>query len=270
MLYGGVFLQLCVLGCLMRPLQREPMHGNGVNDLLYRDHCSKKTPPTDFSECGRDEMLLNNVNVRFTEEKHTSNQHTLVSRIRSDIDDKDEKQKSNLFSNVRYLLFCSSFFCATGALSSVYTHLQASATNAGISRQNVNMLITMVGIGGIIGRLSSGFIIYFTNLSCISLYILYTAIAGIATILLPLYGHSYIKLVIFASIFGFCGTSYNVFTAPIAIKLVGIEELPMAYGFMAFIGGISFLLGPPLTGKSTKDWCGFQPQCLSPTTAMTT
>ena len=160
---------------------------------------------------------------------------------------------SQLFRNVRFILYCTSYFFVCAGISSVYMHLQAFAVSSGVERHQSNLLITIMGFGGVISRASSGFILHRCEFSNIVMFTVCMFVSGIAAIFLPLYGSTYSGFVVFAVVFGCFGNIYQTFCGPITIHLVGIDDFPVAYGVLLMTGGTSYLLSPPLTGIDECD-----------------
>ena len=247
MIYSGVFLQSCVLGCLMRPVHKGTTLGNSVIDLEKSKYSQRADSRVDnYKPVIKQETNQENGDeLHMTEVQPTNN----IAREKKTQDTMHiQKTNRRLCANVRFAIFCVSFFCASAGVSSVYMHLQAFAVTSGIDKHKSNMLVSVIGVSSIVGRAASGFIVHFLKLPTLAIYILYMALAGAATVLLPLYGHEYAHLAVFSAIFGMCGTSYNAFTMPITIQLVGVQRLEMAFGVLMLFCGISYLLGPPITG----------------------
>ena len=225
MIYGGVCLQTCVFGALMIPAPIE-----------------RKQKPKDKEEC------VEMVNLNHFEDKKDIVISKSGRNKRSTIGESIYSYLI-LFRNKKFSLYCISYFGACAGVASVYMHLQAFAVQSGIDRHRTNHFVTVMGLGGVIGRFSSGFLLRICKLSNLVMYIIYMVIAGTATCTLPFYATDYIGFMVFSSIFGYFGNLYQVFCGPLTQKFVGVENLAIAFGILLLIGGTSYLLSPPLTGK---------------------
>jgi len=78
-------------------------------------------------------------------------------------------------------------------------------------------------------------------------YVAMTAIAGIATLLVPAIT-SFISLAVYCSMFGFFISANYALTTIILVSLLGIDRLTNAFGLVSMAGGIAILVGPPLAG----------------------
>ena len=158
----------------------------------------------------------------------------------------------SIVKNGRFALYLLSYFLVSAGISSVYMHFQAYAVSSGIDRHQSNYLITAIGVAGVLGRCSSGFILYFIKVSSLTMYIMYLMLTGLVTVTLPAYGVTYTGCMAFAVSFGFFGNAYQTFCGPITVEFVGTGNLPMAFGIAMMVGGTSYLLAPPLTGRELE------------------
>ena len=227
MLYGGICLHVCIFGALLK----FPPNELSTQRIKPKGHGDKHS--IEFNEFYKIDIAAESGYGKKEKPQEHNNDKTSCLK---------------LLTNRRFVMYCICYFTACSSVSSIYMHFQAYAFLAGIERHDSNLLATIMGVGVILGRFTSGFIIYCCNLSSIALYVVYAIIAGFVTVTLPFYATEYTGFLIYSVIFGYFGSVYQTFSGPLTQKFVGVENLAVAYGIVLTIGGVSYLLSPPLTG----------------------
>ena len=217
---GGVTLNLCVCGALMRP-PRTGAIGSGLKESPEETACSKAEPaptiaPNIAGKCKNCFWMLN----------------------------------LHMFRSVVYLVLCLNNFFLLFGLSIVYVHLAAYSTTKDIDADSSAMLISVVGIANFIGRPSFGL---FAKLSCSSLlvYTISLSLCGLGVVLVPLM-EGYVGLMILSAAFGFLSACIGPLIPQIITDFLSVELLPSAYGYLLVFEAAGSLLGPPVAGKTFK------------------
>ena len=74
-------------------------------------------------------------------------------------------------------------------------------------------------------------------------------ILGLGTIFLPVFGTSFSGKVFYSTILGIYSSGVWSRLTPITIEIVGVVQMPTAFGMELLIWGVWFLLGPIAGGK---------------------
>ena len=74
-------------------------------------------------------------------------------------------------------------------------------------------------------------------------------ILGLGTIFLPVFGTSFSGKVFYSTILGIYSSGVWSLLTPITMEIVGVVQMPTAFGMELLIGGVGFLLGPIAGGK---------------------
>jgi MCP family monocarboxylic acid transporter-like MFS transporter 14 len=81
-------------------------------------------------------------------------------------------------------------------------------------------------------------------------YVAMTAMAGLATLLVPAL-LSFVSLAIYCAVYGFFISANYALTTIILINLLGMDRLTNAFGVVSMAEGAVVLIGPPLAGKQS-------------------
>ena len=151
-----------------------------------------------------------------------------------------------IFTNIKYDLFCLNIILISAAIATIYNHLPAYSIAMGCTETNVSFLISVIGVSNISIRLLTGLI---TSTKCNSMifYLGLLSLLSVLFLLAPMYGQYYIGQIFVAIVAGACNASI-VLMSPFVIQFVGLESLDVGFGFIMFMAGIGFLLGPPASG----------------------
>ncbi|XP_033644931.1 monocarboxylate transporter 12-like [Asterias rubens] len=255
MLVTGAFVgNVFAAGALFRPVRSSSQTGD-------------KKSTEEHVEQGEDKEMLkdNNENHRSTQsEDHGINevktQNQLQSTDATNITLKSQRQR-NLFSaaanSLRLHLLSESYRLSLIIFAQVVAYLVAYtcfimflvpfATSSGISEQDASFLISVCGIGGIVGRLICG--VLTKKASSYVIYQVSMFVSGCAVLLVQL-GTTWIY--ISASMVGITyGIQYTIWRV-MMLELVGVDNMGSAIGIYSSIG-IPFTVTVPILSGALYD-----------------
>ena len=121
------------------------------------------------------------------------------------------------------------------------------ALHRGIPKDRGAVLVSTVGLGSLIGRVSIAIFGSHPRCNRFAVFIVSTAISGIAIGFYPIHD-SFIALVTCSAIYGlFFGSQVGVL-AVVTAELFGVDKLTSAYGYLMFGNGAGAMMGPPIAG----------------------
>ena len=212
MLQGGLVLQICVFGALMRPL---PM----------------LVPQSNMTS--HDDMA-----------RGTQSENEKVVTI-SETEAKTVTWNLTIFKNNNYLMLLVNNFLFCIGMSIVYVHLGAYANTRGYSDDQAAILFSVVGVSNLVGRIAFG--LFAMRVSATILYLVGHVAAGLVTLLVP-FVTSYGGLVGYAAFFGFFSATIGTMLPHVIIAILNLELLQSAYGYVTVSEAIGMVLGAPLAG----------------------
>ncbi|XP_019713863.1 monocarboxylate transporter 13 [Hippocampus comes] len=131
-----------------------------------------------------------------------------------------------------------------------YVHLVAHGRHAGFSEYQAAFVVSAAGATDIVGRVASGWFSDLGHFRLIHLLSVWTALAGVFIMLLPvstLWG-SYAALVAVGLLYGFCSGALTSLAFTVVPTVVGVERVMGALGLLQLIESCAGLLGSPLSG----------------------
>ncbi|KAK6195435.1 hypothetical protein SNE40_000867 [Patella caerulea] len=156
--------------------------------------------------------------------------------------------KSLDFSLLKRPLF--HFIVSTSILGvPIYNYIQylpAILEEFGADQNHVPVLLSIIGVLSFISRIGLGFIADFGYMKIQTIMMLAIFITGVNCHLMRFY-QTYISQYICAAIFGLFASIYINFFSVLITSLLGVENLPKAYGFLTILhGGVVALIHPIL------------------------
>ncbi|XP_781617.4 monocarboxylate transporter 7 [Strongylocentrotus purpuratus] len=131
--------------------------------------------------------------------------------------------------------------------TAIMTHFVASAVYSGIDEQLASFLLSALGIGSLIARLSNGWVIDLKLIAPEHLYALAMAILGVSTILSRA-SQAYGWYVFIAFLFGASSGLLKCLVPVVLRKFVGVENLAPAMGIFTIFTGVGDFIGPIFAG----------------------
>ncbi|XP_072039202.1 monocarboxylate transporter 12-like [Amphiura filiformis] len=156
----------------------------------------------------------------------------------------------HLLKNCFFVLTLITFYLY-GVYIIAFHYFSARAVEAGISDLNAAYLVSAIGIGSLISRLTHGYIIDHHILSGCGLTAMSYLVCGIACAVTPL-SDSYAFLMTVGVIIGVTAGVYHSTTPIIAKESVGVDHVSGAVGWMLLTCGSGIIIGSYLTGISSS------------------
>ncbi|XP_022080683.1 uncharacterized protein LOC110973841 [Acanthaster planci] len=135
----------------------------------------------------------------------------------------------------------------TAGYSGVSVHVVNQAVSSGMTTQQASFLLSCVGIGSLVGRLTHGWFLTRKYITPSWMYSLTLVVSLAATITLPL-TTTFRGKIPSATAVGFCSGVYFSLVAVILRELVGIRYLGVAFGISLFCSGVGTTLGGYVIG----------------------
>ncbi|KAJ8317155.1 hypothetical protein KUTeg_005059 [Tegillarca granosa] len=182
---------------------------------------------------------LENLGKDMLKRKALENSTTLFSHL---------KFRLRIFQKPSFLFFCFSILCWNIGLFIVFLHLPSYVMLKHTSRFEASFLLSIAGICSCVSRIVTGYISTSDRINEIIVYSVSFGVLGSVTLVFPYINLSYVTQVFYSIILGlFFGNCYAIMNS-INVKIVGIENLPTAYGIEMCFCGFGMLVGPPLAG----------------------
>lgn len=158
-----------------------------------------------------------------------------------------------IFSMGAYLQFCISIFCWSTSVNTSVLLLPQYYVSTGSSHTEAAILMSLYGITGCFSRILTGLAASDPRVDGKLLYMGSYIILGLSTFFLPLIGNYFPGKVFYSLMLGIYSSNVWSLLTPITIEIVGIQQMPTAFGMELLIGGIGFLIGPIIGGKIQRE-----------------
>ena len=122
-------------------------------------------------------------------------------------------------------------------------------TVIGYTKQQMTMLVTILGIGQFFGQIFFGLLANYSFIDELILYNIGAMLCSIASCLIPFVAYSYTALIMTILLFGLSISANYALTSIILANMCGLELLTSAYGLILLGQGLSSLFGPVMGGK---------------------
>ena len=134
-----------------------------------------------------------------------------------------------------------------------YFHLVAHSRQAGFSEYQAAFVMSAAGVTDIFGRVASGWLSDLGRVRSIHLLSLWTGLAGVFIMLLPVssLSGSYTGLIVISLLYGFCSGALTSVAMGVVPTIVGVKRTMGGLGLVQLIESSTGLLGAPLSGTST-------------------
>ncbi|CAH1237914.1 SLC16A4 [Branchiostoma lanceolatum] len=232
LLLGGVTLNLCVSGALLRPIVL-------AADVVSRDPSPHHTP----IEPGKQLSIGTSEDCRQQNDLERNNKNERESFSRTHRKHFDV----TLLKKRRFLLFATADLLSSFSYLIPYVHVVPCARTRGIDETKAPFLLSVAGITEVLARVFSG---WFSDLKIISklhVYMIFIALNALACFLFPL-ATSYPALLAYSVAMGTCTGGFRALIMPLVADTVGVVRMPNAFGLTLVCEGIGILLGPPVAG----------------------
>ncbi|KAM9335567.1 monocarboxylate transporter 13 [Symphorus nematophorus] len=131
-----------------------------------------------------------------------------------------------------------------------YFHLVAHSRQAGFSEYQAAFVMSAAGVTDIFGRVASGWLSDLGRFRSIHLLSLWTALAGVFIMLLPVssLSGSYTGLIAISLLYGFCSGALTSVAMGAVPTIVGVKRTMGGLGLVQLIESSTGLLGAPMSG----------------------
>lgn len=153
-----------------------------------------------------------------------------------------------IFHSLPLCFLCGSVLFVNAGMSAVYVHLPTYATTKGFSDGQSYFLISLVGVGSLMGRLLVGVAGNSIDIDELNLSGGCLAIAGMATLVLPAFADSYNAFMVYSVIWGFYHGGMSPLLLAMSVEMVGVKALASAFAAEMVFCGIGFIVGPIIAG----------------------
>ncbi|KAM6922912.1 monocarboxylate transporter 12-B-like isoform 1-T1 [Lycodopsis pacificus] len=148
-----------------------------------------------------------------------------------------------------FLILSVSFLFLAYGCSAPVVYLVPYALSVGLERQRAAFLMSIFGVGGIVGNITFGWI---TDRKCLKRYrmlsyVVAIGMAGLCCMFLHLL-HSFSLLVSFSLLYGYFDGAYVALIPVVTSDIVGSSCLTSALGVVYFLHAIPYLISPPIGG----------------------
>jgi len=147
-----------------------------------------------------------------------------------------------------FMLCVAMFFYCIGTYL-VYLYLPSYVVYRNISPSYASMLMSISGVGSVIGRFLTGAIANLKRVNCLLIYSGSIVIIAIVTVIYPFMSSTYAGNVAFVVVYGLFIGSCFVVTTSVSLLFVDIEHLSASIGLQFACGGVGGIVGPVLAGE---------------------
>ncbi|XP_069510932.1 monocarboxylate transporter 6-like isoform X2 [Ambystoma mexicanum] len=226
LIFGGVLLNCCVCGSVMRP-NRPPPSALGAAQQTNEDDRQKSSPSPQLPTTS---CIVS---------QQSSSGCRLKKYLAFDL----------LCHNKRYQIYTLSITWLVMGFMLPLFYLVPYATSSGIEESRAAMLVSTIGLINIIGRPLAGFISQMACLKGQLLYVVSTAamVNSLSNLIAALW-NSYAMLLVYCVVFSISMSFLGSLVFQVLMDIVGMERFPGAFGLFTIMGSITILIGPPLAG----------------------
>ncbi|KAK3104673.1 hypothetical protein FSP39_007527 [Pinctada imbricata] len=157
-------------------------------------------------------------------------------------------QMIDVMRNFGFTCFCFSLMLYSIGSFPLYVHFPSLVLEEGTSEKGAAYLLSISGICNAVARLLVGLAANSENINELLLYSGTFSVLGLFSVLFPLYSKFYVGQLVFAIVLGiYSGCCYTLLNT-LTVKLVGIHQLPTAFGILMVWAGFGSVIGPPFAG----------------------
>ena len=168
-----------------------------------------------------------------------------------------------LLKNTVFLIYGFSMFFAFSGYPNIFMIILSHAKQMNIDRNRATFLVSIVGIFDVVGRIGFG---WFSDLNLIQKkhgFMITMAVAGLACLLMPVVGDSYIGLSILCAVFGLFAGSFYALLPAILVEGLGEKKLLSAFGLVTLFMGTAFIYATFVVGEyENQKLCYFVKTCV--------
>lgn len=263
---GGILLNLCVAGALMRPVTfykgKENIvkidHGQNIwstngdvyntSDVKERTHCNgrKHGDPANPNRCYSVNLVEKNSKIY-----HKSSNQFEIQKFQS-----LGKRAKNLCKKlVNFKVLRNALFkmwipvCFLGIIGCVQIviFIPPHAKDLLISDSDITLLVIIVGASNFISKILLAYFIYINLMSKHNMIAVSLIITGVSCMFISFYT-DFVTMTILAVIFGVFGSVYFGLFPAVLVEFVGLEQLSGAMAINMLMQGLGLSISNPILG----------------------
>ncbi|XP_078510618.1 monocarboxylate transporter 6-like [Lissotriton helveticus] len=226
LIFGGVFLNCCVCGAVMRPIHSLPSSPKAsVHPTPESSQNGNLSPPLSSTSCFRTCM--------------SSCSRTIQKYMAFDL----------LCHNKRYQIYTLGITWMVLGFVLPLFYLVPYATANGIEESKAAMLLSIIGLINIFVRPLAGVISQRPFFKSRIFYVFCTAVMvnGASNLIAGVW-NSYTALVFYCVAYSISMSFIGSLVFQVLMDIVGMERFPSAFGLFTILESITILIGPPLAG----------------------
>jgi MFS transporter, MCT family, solute carrier family 16 (monocarboxylic acid transporters), member 12 len=233
-LFGAISSHTFISACLFRSAERL---SSEKNVKLEDQNKSNSIPMLSKEEEEEEEEDNNNKRIKVKENSSEEKKHKpkrLLEEIRL------------IYQNKRFLIINLCYFILSSVIVTPHNFLPSYIKFIKIHDPS-SISISLLGIFSLIGQIVIGLVSDIWRPYSWLIFSLCIMTAGFLTILLPLLTSLYM-IYIYSMIFGFTTSVNYVLQSSLVIESLGMENFPIAFGWLQVCQGFSTLIGIPMLG----------------------
>jgi MCP family monocarboxylic acid transporter-like MFS transporter 14 len=156
----------------------------------------------------------------------------------------------NMFRNVPFILLNLEVFMYSAGLHIVKAHMKSAVVYiGGFSDREGTYALTAMNGGSLLGSIGTGlFLFRFPKIDTILVLIVIMTICGTAMILMPFVSVEYYAILALCIVVGMTFSPHGYVISIIHEKMLGLDDVTLAFGIFLFFMGIGGFIGPALAG----------------------
>ncbi|XP_029289135.1 monocarboxylate transporter 2 [Cottoperca gobio] len=263
LILGGLQLNLCVCGMLLRPLQATRDVNCEVKaeeedlslELLPKDNSEQSNPSCPETEelkisrvsdhvtiraCFEDPEEIPNTTMKAQDSNNRTNKTELTTKILRYVD-------YTLITNARFMVYSMfGVFAALGFFAPAL-FLVPYARGKGIEEYQAAALMSISAAFDLFGRVFFGWVANLRLVETVQQLTVTVILLGSVLLLCPL-ASSFSELAAFSAVYGLVYGATVAIHITVLVEVVGVKRLGSALGFFMLIRSSGGLLGPPIAG----------------------
>ncbi|XP_061171310.1 monocarboxylate transporter 12-like [Saccostrea echinata] len=255
---GGLFLNLCVAGALMRPIAfyKERIKCTTVNSKelilsqnIWTTHDEIEGGRNHTPNVGNHTTIDNCSHFKLTQENCYKGRMSTVKKVLLDKTKTicNASIKFQVLQNLLFRMWIPVCFLAIIGCVQIVIFIPPHAKDLQIADSKITLLVIMIGASNLFSKIFVAFLIHRSCMTKTHMMAVSLIITGASCMFISLYT-DFLTISILSVIFGFFGTVYfGLFPAVIA-EFVGVENLSSAMAINMLMQGLGLSISNPILG----------------------
>ena len=159
----------------------------------------------------------------------------------------EEMLSISLLTDPKFFLIAFSNLLGMLGFYVPFVFLPNMAKVRGVSTENANFLLSVIGISNTVGRVVAGWFSDFKWVNSLMVNNLAILLSGVCVMIFPL-AQTYTALVVMALFYGFFVATFVSLTSIVLVDLLGLDNLTSAFGLLVLFRGLASMIGTPVAG----------------------